>query len=425
MPGSGLQLDEWLARLETYSPQEIDLGLERVELLLERLALDLPKTVIHVAGTNGKGSSVALLEALLRSSGKRVACYTSPHLEHYNERMRIDGSDVTDAEIVTAFEQVEAQRHGVPLTYFEFGTLAALLIFARQQVDIAVLEIGLGGRLDAVNAVEPTASLITNVSLDHCDWLGSTVEEIAREKAGVMRSNKPVVFAAPEMPLAIADEAASRQAQLIAASRDYHWSIEDETWTWRGQKHELRGLVKPQLAGDIQIQNAAGALALLEAGGFDKLLETGPVNAALCTVTVPGRAQLVADRFVLDVAHNPAAAEALAQTISVVAPAGVSVTILGMLDDKDVAGVVQPLAALTEHWIAVTAESPRAIDAHALASQVADVSGGPCETADSMRQAITRANELAKPDEYVLVTGSFYTVGAALVILAPPRHEYG
>jgi dihydrofolate synthase/folylpolyglutamate synthase len=420
-----MQLDEWLARLETFSPQEIDLGLERVTLLLDRLALDIPKTVIHVAGTNGKGSSVALLEALLRSTDQRVGCYTSPHLERYNERIRIDGSDVADADIVAAFEQVEAQRRGVPLTYFEFGTLAALLIFAQQQVDIAVLEIGLGGRLDAVNAVEPTASLITNVSLDHCDWLGNTVEEIAREKAGVMRSDKPVVFAAPEMPLAIADEADSRQANLIAASRDYHWSIEDETWTWRGQNHVLQGLVKPQLAGDIQIQNAAGALALLEATGFDSLLETGPVNAALGTVTVPGRAQLVADQFVLDVAHNPAAAEALAQTISVVAQDGVKVTIIGMLDDKDVAGVVRPLAALTEHWIAVTAESPRAIHAKALARQVADASAKPCETADSMRQAIARASELAKPAEHVLVTGSFYTVGAALVILAAPGHEYG
>lgn len=420
-----MQLGEWLARLETYSPQEIDLGLERVAILLGRLNLNLPKIVIHVAGTNGKGSSVAMLEALLLTTGKRVSCYTSPHLNRYNERMRVDGREVADDAIIAAFEKVEAQRQGVPLTYFEFGTLAALFIFAQQQVDIAILEVGLGGRLDAVNAVEPTASLITNVSLDHCDWLGNTVEEIAREKAGVMRSSKPIVFAAPDMPSAIADEAALRQAQLIAASRDYHWSIEDETWTWRGQNHVLQGLVKPQLAGDIQIQNAAGALALLEATGFDELLETGPVNAALGAVTVPGRAQLVADRFVLDVAHNPAAAEALMQTISVVAQDGVKVTILGMLDDKDVAGVVRPLAALTEHWIAVTVESPRAIDAHALARQVADVSGKTCETASSMCQAIARARELANQDEHVLVTGSFYTVGAALVILAAPGHEYG
>ena len=210
-----MQLDEWLARLETYSPQEIDLGLERVELLLDRLALDLPNTVIHVAGTNGKGSSVALLEALLRTTGKRVGCYTSPHLNRYNERIRVDGCDVADSEIIAAFEEVEARRQDVPLTYFEFGTLAALLVFAEQQVDIAVLEVGLGGRLDAVNAVEPTASLITNISLDHCDWLGNNVEDIAREKAGIMRSNKPVVFAAPDMPKAIASEAAnSRQAAV-------------------------------------------------------------------------------------------------------------------------------------------------------------------------------------------------------------------
>ncbi|MGI9220686.1 MAG: bifunctional folylpolyglutamate synthase/dihydrofolate synthase [Woeseiaceae bacterium] len=425
MPGSGLQLDEWLAQLETYSPQEIDLGLERVELMLHRLKPDLPETVFHIAGTNGKGSSVALLEALLRSADRRVGCYTSPHLNRYNERIRVDGCDASDAEIIAAFERVEEQRQGVPLTYFEFGTLAALLVFADRNVDIAILEVGMGGRLDAVNAVDPTASLITNVSLDHCDWLGDNVAAIAREKAGVMRSGKPVIFADPELPEAIADEALSRKANLVAATRHYHWTIDGDTWSWQGARNELQGLAMPNLAGDIQVQNTAGVLALLEAAGFTALFDAQRVNTALATVTVPGRAQLVADRFILDVAHNPAAASALAKTIGGFGQGRADVAIIGMLDDKDVAGVVASLAALTGRWIAITADSPRAIPAADLAQRVRAATGEICEAAESMAAAIDRANVLAGEQGQILITGSFYTVGAALVILAAPRHEYG
>ena len=425
MPGSAMQLDEWLARLETYSPQEIDLGLERVELLLQRLDLSLPKTVFHIAGTNGKGSSVALLEAILLTTGDRVGCYISPHLHHYNERIRLDGVEASDEEIITAFETVEAQRQDVPLTYFEFGTLAALVVFARHDVDIAILEVGMGGRLDAVNAVEPTASLITNVSLDHCDWLGDNVEDIAREKAGVMRADKPVVYAAPDMPDTITESANSKRARLLAAKRDYQWSIRDEQWSWQGENHTLQGLDKPRMSGDIQVQNAAGVLTLLEVSGFAELLDVETVNAALAKAILPGRAQVIADRFVLDVAHNPAAAAALAQTLRSMSPDRAAVTILGMLDDKDVEGVVALLDPITEHWIAVAADSPRAIAADELARRLANATDRPCWIAETMSQAIERAVELAPEDGTILTTGSFYTVGAALVILAAPGHEYG
>lgn len=425
MPSSGLQLDEWLARLETYSPQEIDLGLERVEILLQRLDLSLPKTVFHIAGTNGKGSSVVLLEALLLTTGDRVGSYTSPHLHRYNERIRVDGVEATDAEIVAAFEQVDALRQDVPLTYFEFGTLAALVVFAERKVDIAILEVGLGGRLDAVNAVEPTASLITNISLDHCEWLGNDVDAIAKEKAGVMRAGKAVVFAAPEMPQAIAQTAVSKQADLFAATRDYRWSLDGTHWSWSGSNHSLHGLARPTLAGDIQIQNAAGVLKLLEATGFVSLLDADLINAALAKTSLPGRAQIVANRFVLDVAHNPGAATALASTIAGLAEGRATVTILGMLDDKDVAGVVGPLDPITGHWIAVTADSARALDAAEVARRVSNATQRPCWIADSMSQAIDRATELAGASGQILITGSFYTVGAALVILAAPGYEYG
>lgn len=426
MQSSGLQLNEWLVRLDSFSAQEIDLGLERVEVLLQRLKLALPKTVFHVAGTNGKGSSVAMLEALLLTTGLKVGCYTSPHLQRYNERIRVDGEEASDAQIVAAFESIEALRESVPLTYFEFGTLAALAVFVAEDVDVAVLEVGLGGRLDAVNAVEPTASLITNISLDHCDWLGDNVEDIAREKAGVMRTQKPVVFAAPEMPQAIAETARSLQANLLAVNRDYRWTTAGADWSWQGVSHSVQNLARPQLlGGDIQLQNAAGVLTLLESAGFESLLDADLINTALANVSLAGRMQSVAGRWILDVAHNPAAASALAAMLCTTQQGRAAVTVIGMLDDKDVAAVVEPLNEHTDHWIAVTADSPRAIPASELARRISIATDRPCWIADSFEQALKRARELAAANDLLLVTGSFYTVGAALVILAAPGQEYG
>lgn len=410
-------LTKWLALLETFSPQEIVLGLARVEEMLRRLQLKLPQTIFLVAGTNGKGSSVVMLDALLRQTGRRVACYTSPHLQCYNERIRVAGEDANDAEIIAAFEAIEALRGELPLTYFEFGTLAALHVFAARKVEIAVLEVGMGGRLDAVNAVQPTASLITNIALDHCAWLGNTIEAIAAEKAGVMRAGKAVVFASPELPQAIVARANALGASLVAATRDYEWSARDERWTWQGVSHTLRDLHWPSLAGAMQLQNAAGVLALLEASGFAALLDTATVNAALAGLQLPGRMQAVGDKWLLDVAHNPAAASVLAATLAERDVRGSTVVILGMLDDKDVEAVVAALAPMADRWIAVTAHSPRAIPAAELARRVASATDRACLVAASIEAAIERADALTGADDRVLVTGSFYVVGTALGIL--------
>lgn len=410
-------LGQWLAQLETYSAQEIVLGLERVEIMLQRMDLPLPKTVFHVAGTNGKGSSAAMLDAILRCGGYRVGCYTSPHLRRYNERIRVDGADASDAQIIAAFESIEALRGDTALTYFEFGTLAALQVFAGADVDIAVLEIGLGGRLDAVNAVEPTAGLISNIALDHCDWLGDTIEAIAAEKAGIMRAGKPVVFAAPDMPDAILSRAATLDAGLIAARRDYQWSVQGKVWSWQGVRHELHDLALPVLRGDIQIQNAAGVLALLEAAGFEHLLQVATIDAGLADIRLPGRLQQIGDRWLLDVAHNPAAATVLAASLAALEIAGRTVVIFGMLNDKDVAGVVQQLDALVDDWIIVTANHDRAIAADELARRVAETTGKTCMIAASLDAAIETANSVTGHDDCVLVTGSFYVVGAALAVL--------
>ena len=414
MQTDGWPLDRWLALLETFSPQEIVLGLERVEVMLQRLQLQMPGTLFHVAGTNGKGSSVAMLEALLRQTGRRVGCYTSPHLQRYNERIRVDGVDASDAEIIAAFTAIEALRADLPLTYFEFGTLAAMQIFAQKDVEIAVLEVGMGGRLDAVNAMPPTASLITNIALDHCAWLGDTIEAIAAEKAGIMRANKPVVFGAPDIPLAIVTSASALGARLLAAQRDYHWSEDERGWTWRGTECELHDLGRPSLPGAMQIQNAAGVLALLEAAGFEALLDKTTVDMALSRLRVAGRMQEIDKKWILDVAHNPAAAAALAATLATRECHGRTIVILGMLDDKDVAGFVAPFTAIVDEWIAVTALSPRAVPVMELARRVTDATGQACLIAATIDAALDRATQLAGPDDRILVTGSFYVVGTAL-----------
>ena len=416
-PGSSLA--DWLVRLESFSPHEIELGLDRVRAVLERIDVRLPGQILHIAGTNGKGSSVAMAAALIAQSGAVVGTYTSPHISRFNERICIAGEPASDAEIVTAFERVEQARADTPLTYFEFGTIAALLVFESRQVDCAVLEIGLGGQLDAVNAVEPTAGLITNVSMDHSAWLGDDIESIAFEKAGIMRAAKSTVYADPNIPQAVLKHAAELGADLVVAGRDYSWESDASAWHWQGQRHRLDGLGIPALRGRFQVGNAAGVLALLEVAGFDELLTAATVNRALADVTLPGRLQSVVDEhhWLIDVAHNAAAAEVLAESLAADPVAGKTVAIAGMLDDKDVAAVIAPLHEHVDFWIAVTAESSRAIDAAELGRQIANQTNAGCQIADDLPAAMTFARERTGPDDRILICGSFHVVGPALEAL--------
>lgn len=415
MLAPGSPLPDWLRRLETLSPREIDLGLDRVAAVLGRMSLQVPARTILIGGTNGKGSSVEMLRALMAGCGV-IGTYTSPHVIHYNERIAVDGNAAADEIIVAAFERVEAARGDVPLTYFEFGTLAALAVFDAENVDTAILEVGLGGRLDAVNVVEPAACLITNVSLDHREWLGDDVESIGREKAGIMRAGKPVVFADAAMPASVGKQAREIGAKLLLAGRDYSWQAQDDgRWRWSGERIELADLERPSLRGPIQLQNAAGVLALLEALGLPDLLATGHVNQALSRLRLPGRMHVVErdQQWWFDVAHNPAAAAALAESLRE-QETRAAVAIVGVLDDKDVEGIVAPLAALVDDWIAVTAASPRAIEAAELARRVANRTHKGCLVADTLESAFEHARRWAGAGGRVLVTGSFYTVGPLL-----------
>jgi dihydrofolate synthase/folylpolyglutamate synthase len=416
-PGSSLAT--WLARLETFSPHEIDLGLGRVLLVLERLELRYPETVFHIAGTNGKGSSVALAESLLLQSERHVGAYTSPHVLRYNERIRVNGKSVSDVEIVAAFERIDAVRGDTALTYFEFGTIAAMVVFAARNVDVALLEVGMGGRLDAVNAIEPSAGLITNVSLDHCDWLGDDVEAIAHEKAGIMRAGKPIVFASGNAAATILSHAEAENAVLLVAGRDYFWEHESELWSWQGCNTRLDRLSTPSLKGEFQIGNAAGVLTMLEAAGFDDLLQTTTVNRAFTSVRLPGRMQsfYAEHHWLLDVAHNPAAAKVLADELRADAGDGKTIAIVALLADKDVDAVISALADQVDVWAAVTAANSRAIDAEELSRRIANLTNKACLAAASLHDALDYARTICAANDRILVTGSFYLVGPVLEAL--------
>ncbi len=401
---AGSPLSAWLSWLETLSPNEIELGLERVQVVLDRLDLATPEHVLLIAGTNGKGSSVAMTAALLRAAGYRIGVYTSPHIIDYNERIVVDESPVADAGIVAAFERIEAVRDGVPLTYFEYGTLAAFVVFADAKLDAWILEVGMGGRLDATNVIDPTAALITNVALDHCAWLGNDVETIAAEKAGVMRPGIPVVFGGTEVPQAILDHAAAIGARLILRDRDY----------------SLDGVPQPGLAGDFQVGNAAAVIALLDAAGLDAAVDRELVAHVLPAVRLTGRGQrVIADgiEWLFDVAHNPAAARQLATLLAAGERGGKTIALLAMLDDKDIEGVVTALDARVDLWVATTAESHRALAADELARRVANATDRPCLIAESLDEALEAVRGEAAPADRILVTGSFYIVGPVLQAL--------
>jgi len=398
---AGSPLSDWLSWLETLSPNAIDLGLERVQAVMDRLSLSNPEHVLLIAGTNGKGSSVAMADALLRAANFRVGAYTSPHIIDYNERISVQGLPAENAEIVAALETIEAVRNEVPLTYFEYGTLAAWVLFADAALDVWILEVGMGGRLDATNVIDPTGVLISNVSLDHCDWLGKDIDTIAAEKAGVMRAGIPVVFGAEDVPQVIVEHAAEIGARLLLRNQDY----------------SLESVPQPGLRGEFQIGNAAAVIALLEAAGLEAAANKDLVATVLPTVRVAGRGQTVkldGIEWLLDVAHNPAAAEALAGTLAADWRAGATLAIVGMLDDKDVEGSVLPLNEHVDQWIAVTADSHRAIPAQELARRIANANGRPCLVADSLVDALESARRDASINDRILVTGSFYLVGPAL-----------
>lgn len=412
-------LQQWLDWQESLNPKTIDLGLDRVRQVLGALELseNFNCPVITVAGTNGKGSSVAMLESILRAADYRVGCYTSPHLFHYNERIRINGQLVSDDRLCQAFEVVDQARADVALTYFEFGTLAALVIFAQAELDIVVLEVGLGGRLDAVNVINPEVSLISSVDMDHMDWLGTDIESIAAEKAGIFRANRAAIYGSLKTIPAIQRVADETGANLMAAGKDYLFqNISNKTWQLRGPGVHYPDLPRPSLNGQVQVQNAAAVVMALNQLQLPRGLTVEAITKGLSHIELAGRCQIIHQRpqVIVDVAHNPQAAEALVEALSSIEHNGRTLALVAMLKDKAIDEVVANMTTVVDEWLTAGLAVPRGLDANAMAkavnSQVADVTLSAGQTvAKSCKHALSKMNK----EDRLIVFGSFYTVAEA------------
>jgi dihydrofolate synthase/folylpolyglutamate synthase len=422
---SGRTLDGWLRHVEQQHPQAIALGLERVAAVRARMGLAFSCPVIVVGGTNGKGSTCAMLEAILRASGRRTGLYTSPHLLRYNERVRLDGAEAADEALCEAFAAVEAARGREPLTYFEFGTLAAAWLFARASPDVLVLEVGLGGRLDAVNAFDADCAVLTRIGIDHVEYLGATREAIGREKAGIFRPGRPAVVADPRPPQSVLDAAATVGARLLLAGRDFGFRPEGAQWLYWSAEGRRAALAHPALRGAEQLSNAAAAIAALEALRERLAVGMSEVRRGLAEVTLPGRFQVLPGRpqIVLDVAHNPQAAEALAENLASIGFARETIAVLGMLRDKDVAGVVRAVAPRITRWRLASLGGARGADAARLARALGEAGvGARADLHATVGEALAAARGEAGQGDRIVVFGSFLTVAAAMAELQAGPH---
>ncbi|MDY6946390.1 MAG: bifunctional tetrahydrofolate synthase/dihydrofolate synthase [Pseudomonadota bacterium] len=414
-------LAEWLRWQETLHPSVIDLGLDRMHRTLQRLGWRQPACpVITVGGTNGKGSTVTLMARILRAAGYRVGTFTSPHLIRYNERIVIDGREVSDASLVAAFERIDAARGNDTLTFFEFNTLAALLVFDTAGLDAIVLEVGLGGRLDSVNAVDPEVAVVTSIALDHTDWLGPDVESIGREKAGIFRSGKPAIFGSRDLPASIADAAQQLSTPLYRLGQDFDWRRDGEQWSWRGRTTSYDNLPCPALQGELQFDNASSVLCALECLSSRLPIAREAIEQGLKEVTLPGRFQVVREtapaaiEWILDVAHNPAAAQALAGQLAERPSSGRTIAVCGILGDKDIEGIASALRGAFDCWIIVGLQSARAVPVNELAQRLAKVNAAVVATATDVAAGCQIARQMARAGDRIVVFGSFLTVGPAL-----------
>ena len=412
--------------METLHPREIELGLVRVNEVRDRLGLTQPAfTVVTVTGTNGKGSTVAMLEHVLHAAGYRVGAYTSPHLVDYNERVHIATEAVSDAELCAAFERVEAVRADTPLTYFEFGTLAAVDLFRQHDVEIAILEVGLGGRLDAVNAWDAEVAIVSSVGIDHIEWLGPDRESIGREKAGIYRAQRCAICGDPNPPDSLTQYAEQVDARLLRVHKDFDFERLPEGWTWRALDKMHAGLPYPAMRGDYQLYNAACVLMALDCLAERFPVTMADIRAGLLNAVLPGRFQTLPGRpvRVLDVAHNVQAAEALARTLRAQVVPGRTIAVCGMLHDKPIVDVLRILVPLVSSWHVAGLAGARGTSTEDMraALAAAGVSEG-VGLHEDIEQAYVAALAEASEHDRIVVFGSFHTVGA---ILRQPKNRTG
>jgi dihydrofolate synthase/folylpolyglutamate synthase len=417
-------LPDWLALIESrHAETHIDMGLDRVRAVKERMNLQFECPVIMVAGTNGKGSTCAMLESILLHAGYRVGLYIKPHFLDFNERARLNGEMATDAMLVEAFNYVEAQRGDVSLTYFEFTTLAIMHLISKAGVDVAILEVGLGGRLDAVNVVDADVAIVTSIDIDHKDYLGDTREEIGFEKAGIFRPGKAAICSDPLAPQSLIDHAAAIGADLWLIGRDFNFQGDQQQWSYGGRTQRRNSLAYPALRGANQLLNASAALAALEALRMQLPAGAQEVRTGLALVELPGRFQVLPGRptTVLDVAHNPHASATLAQNLGNMGFHRYTYAVFGIMEDKDIDGVLAPMAGLIDHWCLADLDSPRSARSAELGKKVAALRPAGAKEGDfsvtafadpaaAFANAVSRAEE----NDRIVVFGSFYTVAGVM-----------
>lgn len=421
MPPQFTSLEEWLAWFETLHPKKIDMSLDRIRAILEGLGLTQPAfKVISVGGTNGKGSCVAILESVYREAGYRVGAFTSPHLLRFNERIRFDGKDATDAELIETFEAIDASLGRITLSYFEASAVAALLFFARRNAEVALFEVGMGGRLDAVNALDADAALITSIELDHIDWLGPDREAIGREKAGIMRPARPVVIGDANPPASLAAHANAIGARLARIGHDFT-ARPSATGEWRfeglGALHD--SLPRVSFGGDVQYANMAACVAVVQLMRDELPVSDDALRAGLRNASVHGRNELHERdgvEWIFDVAHNPSAARMLRETVDRM-PARRTLAVFAAMEDKDLGGVLEPFAKTVERWYLARPNDERGAPIPALLRTLSMLGVSAATSYPSIADACAAAAAEAGPDDRVLVFGSFYTVGPALEAL--------
>ena len=414
-----MNLQEWLTHCERLHPQNIDMGLERVAAVAKKMGLQFGCPVITVAGTNGKGSTCAMLECILREAGYRTGMFTSPHLVFFEERCKLNGQAASASVLTEHFAKVEAMRGDISLSYFEFTALAIFSCLASAHLDVVILEVGLGGRLDAVNVIDTDCAIITSIDLDHTEWLGNDRESIGREKAGIMRGGKPVIISDPHPPASLAKHAATVGAMVWQSGSDFHFSGDQQQWRWYGEGRTWAGLAYPALRGVNQLVNAAGVLAALHAMKDHLPVTAQAIRLGLSRVEWSGRFQMLPGQpaVVLDVAHNPHSVAALAHNLDAMGYFAVTRAVMGAMADKDLQAMVQRLQPLVEHWYFCDLPSPRAATAKQLQSlwqAGAPRLGQSAQTFADPVVATAQAMADADPTDRILVFGSFLTVGGVL-----------
>ena len=416
-------LDAWLDWQATLNPAEIDLGLDRITDVLQRMGLEnqFESPLIIVAGTNGKGSTVSLLESMAAAADLNVCCYTSPHINAYNERIKINGENIDDDSLCQAFERIDQARGEIALTYFEFGTLAAIDLFMRAKSDLVIMEIGLGGRLDAVNVMEPDVSVITSIAIDHTDWLGDNREDIGREKAGIMRKGKPTICGETDAPESLLETAQQKSATLFQLGQQYKTELSASgDWTLQSPYGALQNLPAPALKGLFQIGNAATAIVALQALNSSINISPDQIRQGLLNASLPGRFEKLHDQplVITDVAHNPHAVKSLVAQLQSEPVAGKTRVVIAMLADKPVEEVISLLLPVTDAWYCAGLETEaRGLSRQVIAdkiSRLAQLSTDVKLCAEStVKVAIEAAMRDAQAQDRIVIMGSFYTVAAA------------